>query len=215
MDDDQEYQLDMPLKLTTITTNGRLWIKLKIPNSSEFSGEEGIHDQPQSPTEKAEPSWVCKVCNKGFSSGKGLGGHMRIQLQPNKEGAALLNRTQYPVLKKHVHVADDDLNSKKPTSSLCGKDFPSMKSLFGHMRCHPEREWRGIQPPMSTSRNTSSSTLSDAIAQKQTDNHMDSVNKALGSVSVVDLSESLSGGSATCPERPEKNCLHRSCWQWF
>ncbi|XP_073121288.1 zinc finger protein ZAT2-like [Henckelia pumila] len=29
----------------------------------------------------------------------------------------------------------------------CGKRFWSWKALFGHMRCHPEREWRGINPP--------------------------------------------------------------------
>ncbi|CAM0956784.1 unnamed protein product [Alopecurus aequalis] len=31
----------------------------------------------------------------------------------------------------------------------CGKRFPSWKALFGHMRCHPERPWRGITPPSS------------------------------------------------------------------
>ncbi|KAI5061694.1 hypothetical protein GOP47_0024199 [Adiantum capillus-veneris] len=34
--------------------------------------------------------------------------------------------------------------------SECSKVFPSWKSLFGHMRCHPEREWRGIQRPDGT-----------------------------------------------------------------
>ncbi|KAI4342200.1 hypothetical protein MLD38_026851 [Melastoma candidum] len=29
----------------------------------------------------------------------------------------------------------------------CGKRFWSWKALFGHMRCHPERQWRGINPP--------------------------------------------------------------------
>ncbi|QHO05131.1 zinc finger protein ZAT3-like [Arachis ipaensis] len=29
----------------------------------------------------------------------------------------------------------------------CGKRFWSWKALFGHMRCHPERHWRGINPP--------------------------------------------------------------------
>ncbi|KAH7421152.1 hypothetical protein KP509_13G042600 [Ceratopteris richardii] len=31
--------------------------------------------------------------------------------------------------------------------SVCGKSFWSSKALFGHMRCHPEREWRGALPP--------------------------------------------------------------------
>ncbi|WOL17196.1 hypothetical protein Cni_G25985 [Canna indica] len=29
----------------------------------------------------------------------------------------------------------------------CGKSFPSDKSLFGHLRCHPERDYRGANPP--------------------------------------------------------------------
>ncbi|OWM80499.1 zinc finger protein ZAT3-like [Punica granatum] len=32
----------------------------------------------------------------------------------------------------------------------CGKKFWSWKALFGHMRCHPERQWRGINPPSSS-----------------------------------------------------------------
>lgn len=31
--------------------------------------------------------------------------------------------------------------------SVCGKAFASWRSLFGHMRCHPERPWRGCFPP--------------------------------------------------------------------
>ncbi|CAA0823209.1 Zinc finger protein ZAT3 [Striga hermonthica] len=31
--------------------------------------------------------------------------------------------------------------------SECGRKFWSWKALFGHMRCHPERRWRGIDPP--------------------------------------------------------------------
>lgn len=31
--------------------------------------------------------------------------------------------------------------------SECGRRFWSWKALFGHMRCHPDRPWRGIEPP--------------------------------------------------------------------
>ena len=31
--------------------------------------------------------------------------------------------------------------------SVCGRRFGSWKALFGHMRSHPDRDWRGIHPP--------------------------------------------------------------------
>lgn len=92
-------------------------------------------------TIKNEDQYVlCKVCNKEFSCGKAVGGHMRVHKEMHGRKLELAR----PRLKSSnggFHA--DDVT----TCKLCGKVFPSMKSLFGHMRCHPERDWRGMKPP--------------------------------------------------------------------
>ncbi|KAJ8461293.1 hypothetical protein OPV22_034219 [Ensete ventricosum] len=49
---------------------------------------------------------------------------------------------------------------KVPTCPECGKTFPSEKSLFGHLRCHPERDYRGAIPPPGARRKSQSNACS-------------------------------------------------------
>ncbi|KAH0470337.1 hypothetical protein IEQ34_000060 [Dendrobium chrysotoxum] len=41
---------------------------------------------------------------------------------------------------------EDKSMAVQPECYVCGRRFGTWKALFGHMRCHPEREWRGVRP---------------------------------------------------------------------
>ncbi|GAB4857641.1 hypothetical protein Ancab_015547 [Ancistrocladus abbreviatus] len=72
----------------------------------------------------------------------------------------------------------------KPRCSICGKGFASSKALHGHMRCHPERDWRGILPPPPKPINlgsyTSSSSPTLAVSNYTTAHNHDEPQQLLG-----------------------------------
>ncbi|GJY78829.1 zinc finger C2H2-type/integrase DNA-binding domain-containing protein [Tanacetum coccineum] len=126
-----------------------------------------------SKTNKEEGKRVCSVCKKEISSGKALGGHMRVHVIVNDEGV--------------------------PTCSQCGKSFPSMKSLFGHMRCHPDRFWRGIIPPPNAVLAQGNPQVVGGKSSFLSCNNSNVVDNGDGSGGghVVDLTKYLKGWSVT------------------
>ncbi|KAI6688632.1 hypothetical protein NL676_025460 [Syzygium grande] len=136
-------------------TKGRLYIKLKLPTAANPSnGEEtGMHGDEQLETLRIRKDYVCDFCNKRFSSGKGLGGHKRVHTQASKRHhqflAKKIHKAKFKKSRDDLHDSKSKKDDSDATCVMCGKTFPSMKSLFGHMRSHPDREWRGIHPPGS------------------------------------------------------------------
>lgn len=175
----------------------KLCIKIKIPNTPTSGtakkpvgeGGSGSTDVQRQPTGYR----VCEFCGKIFSSGKAWGGHKRhhLKIMKNNNG----KRTQqvsHIKMKKQMHGGSNRCNTikagdvmitgGKPTCCLCGKTFLSMNSLFGHMRFHPDRDWKGIRPPSSPLPSSPKNQISSA--------------SEMGAYSSIDLLDSLSSSGS-------------------
>ncbi|KAH9652638.1 C2H2 type zinc finger transcription factor family [Citrus sinensis] len=213
---------------TEITKGSSLSLKLKIPitnppaaaaaeaDDHQFMEEDLLLQQEQEQDQQDRSGVLglprtCSECGKQFTSGKALGGHKRACLQKIKNGTTHNNQNPR-LIKKAVAVkpeeAGEEGNINNHICYVCHQSFRSVKSLYGHMRKHPEREWRGVQPPKHYLLNhrrqhpspSSSPTIHYRLSRDNRDHdHYDDdgydVDGSMGSGG-EDLVESLRGWSA-------------------
>ncbi|CAH8384320.1 unnamed protein product [Eruca vesicaria subsp. sativa] len=113
-----------------------------------------------------------------------LGGHKRLH-QTRKYSMMRPKRVSCVVGRY------DERGEYKVDCCVCHKTFQSMKALYGHMRFHPDRGWKGVLPPRGPHHplgNLSSSTIS---TDNDNDDDDDNDHWELGNV--VDLEESIKG----------------------
>ncbi|WOK92377.1 hypothetical protein Cni_G01068 [Canna indica] len=80
-----------------------------------------------------------------------------------------LDLCRMPNLDSHSAAGITNTTSK-PTCTVCCKPFLTLKALCGHMRTHPERQWRGINPASYRRRHppiTPCPTPVDAFTEKE------------------------------------------------
>lgn len=108
--------------------------------------------------EEEEKKHICCECGKRFMSGKALGGHKRIHVLQTRKFSMVRPKMVSGMVGRSERSCELEV-----ACCVCYKKFTSMKALYGHMRFHPDRGWKGVLPPPLPHPlgNSSSSTLDD------------------------------------------------------
>ena len=115
-------------------------ISLKFINIPKEGGEEGS-DKRGGVIMKA--TLVCSFNSKGLGCTKALKGPRRALLDDHGNWGSDSNKNATSNLKNGSEARSEAM------CPVCSKVFQLKKAMYGHMRCHPEREWRGISPRLS------------------------------------------------------------------
>ncbi|KAJ4911232.1 C2H2 type zinc finger transcription factor family [Raphanus sativus] len=89
---------------------------------------------------------------------------------------------------------------------VCHKKFTSMKALYGHMRFHPDRGWKGVLPPHTDDYDDDDDDDDDGDGDDDDDDDDGDDDNHWGMGNVVDLKESVKG-SWTTRKRGRRSAL--------
>lgn len=158
----------------------------KAKDSSQvLSRDSEPQDQPP-----VSMSYQCELCPKEFGSRKALYGHMRIH---NAREKSTVKKGKAAESVRDESSPEDE--NQRAVCEICWKVFRSLKSLHGHMRSHPEREWRGMRPPASSVAKLKlcvSSTMSGAVkVDDQIDGSDTTITGPMLEPAVIDMSKGL------------------------
>ncbi|OIW18510.1 hypothetical protein TanjilG_13262 [Lupinus angustifolius] len=168
--------------------------------------------------ESVKQQYMCKFCSKCFPCGRSLGGHVRAHITNLSSSADTEDKEKEKVVgseagttintgyglrenpKKTWRIADSTSEDTLLTLTTekfcreCGKGFQSWKALFGHMKCHTDKE--------RVSNNNNNSLVED----------QDSVtnNNASSSHNQKLISDSQSDNEATAPSRRRRSKRRRT-----
>ncbi|ERN01601.1 hypothetical protein AMTR_s00090p00017190, partial [Amborella trichopoda] len=149
-----------PVSIDGNQSTPRLTIRLKVGKKTDSQCEFGSPESVASQFDRLAGvlgHYSCKLCNLKFGSKRCLGAHVKV----HASNYGFTDSDRIGLKDEHERRKDGCRGERKsttlekttkhtqqePVCALCTKKFPSMKALFGHMRCHPKRDWRGIQPP--------------------------------------------------------------------
>ncbi|CAL9181176.1 unnamed protein product, partial [Musa hybrid cultivar] len=118
-------------------TKNTLRLRIKCPKT----GDEDREAAAQEAVSPSGDSGVPADQSTGGADGE-LAGDEDANAESASEVKEAVEEGCYSFKRKHANRRAVVL-----TCPECGKTFPSDKSLFGHLRCHPERDYRGANPP--------------------------------------------------------------------